>query len=109
MIENIIAESKQVEADAKSAEQEEQAAYEQFTADAAASITTLQNEIADKTARVASADGDLVRAKEDLTSVVGELEDLNTYGKELHAECDYVMENFETRQQARTDEMEALE
>merc|ERR1719172_84871 len=108
MIEQIVGESKQVEEEARAAEQAEQEAYESFVKDSAAEISSLQQEIADKTARLASADGDLERSKVDLSNTVGELEDLNNLSKELHGECDYVMENFETRQEARTAEMEAL-
>jgi len=109
MIENIVNESKHVEDEARAAEQEEQAGYEQFLVDSGNAIKALQAEITDKQARVAAADGDLVRAKEDLAAVGGDLEDLNQYNKELHSECDYITHNFETRQQARTDEVEALD
>merc|ERR1719263_2624738 len=109
MIENIVNESKHVEKEAFAAEQEAQEAYEQFMVDSGNEIKSLQAEITDKTARVASADADLVRAKEDLTAIGGDLEDLNQYSKELHSECDYILHNFETRQQARTDEIEALD
>jgi len=109
MIENIVNESKHVEDESRAAEQEEQSAYEQFMVDSGNSIKSLMAEITDKQARVAAADGDLVRAKEDLAAIGGDLEDLNSYNKELHSECDYITHNFETRQQARTDEVEALD
>merc|ERR1719375_2701818 len=108
MIEQIIDESAQVEKEARAAEQEEQAGYEQFMNDSAKAISALQQEIADKQEQMATADGDLVRAKEDLASAVDDLQDLADKMSELHSECDYVMENFETRQSARTQEIEAL-
>merc|ERR1719217_989530 len=108
MIEQIIDESAQVEKEARAAEQEEQAGYEQFVNDSAKAITAIQQEIADKQEQMATADGDLVRAKEDLASAVDDLQDLADKMSELHSECDYVMENFETRQAARTQEIEAL-
>merc|ERR1719375_656039 len=108
MIEQIIDESAQVEKEARAAEQEEQAGYEQFVNDSAKAISSIQQEIADKQEQMATADGDLVRANEDLASAVDDLQDLATKTKDLHAECDYVMENFETRQSARTQEIEAL-
>jgi len=109
LMQNIINESKHVEGEARSAEQEQQEAYEQFVSDAGAAIKSLQAEITDKTGRVASADADLVRSKEDLMAVAGELEDLNQYSKETHSDCHYILHNFETRQAARTDEVEALD
>merc|ERR1719162_2613836 len=63
LMENIINESKHVEDEARAAEQEQQSGYEQFMVDSGNAIKALQAEITDKQARVASADGDLVRAK----------------------------------------------
>ena len=37
-----------------------------------------------------------------------ELEQLSTYNAELHQSCDYVLKNFDVRQTARSEEMEAL-
>jgi len=100
MIGTIIDESKQVEDEARSAEQAGQETYEQFVADSGASIAALQQEIADKQEQMATADGDLVRAKEDLASSLETLEDLNKKNGELHNECDYITENFAARQEA---------
>lgn len=109
MIENIVNESKHVEDESRAAEQEAQAGYEQSMVDSGNAIKALQADITDKQAFVAAADGDLVRAKKDLAAVGGDLEDLNQYNKELHSECDFITHNFVTRQQARTDEVKALD
>eukprot|EP00448_Togula_jolla_P003903 CAMPEP_0170599444 /NCGR_PEP_ID=MMETSP0224-20130122/16799_1 /TAXON_ID=285029 /ORGANISM="Togula jolla, Strain CCCM 725" /LENGTH=58 /DNA_ID=CAMNT_0010924093 /DNA_START=1 /DNA_END=177 /DNA_ORIENTATION=- len=37
-----------------------------------------------------------------------ELEQLSTYNAELHTSCDFVMKNFDLRQTARDEEVEAL-
>jgi len=108
MIEMIIDESKQVEKEAKTAEQQAQEGYEQFLSDAANSISSLQQEITDKQGQMATSDGDFIRAKEDLATSLSTLEDLNNKNKELHSECDFLVENFATRQEARTQEIEAL-
>merc|ERR1719261_1903068 len=41
-------------------------------------------------------------------ATVLELEQLASYKGELHSSCDFVMKNFEIRQTARMEEMEAL-
>ena len=53
-------------------------------------------------------EADLVEAKEDKEAVMLELEQLANYKAELHSSCDFVMKNFEIRQTARDEEIEAL-
>jgi len=108
MIEMIIDESKQVEEEARTAEAQAEEAYEQFLSDAGNSISSLQQEIADKQEQMANADEDFIRAKEDLATSLQTLEELNKKNQELHNECDYIVENFVTRQEARVSEIEAL-
>merc|ERR1719313_646605 len=96
MMETIIDESKQVEEEARAAEQEEQAGYEQFVGDSAKAIAALQQEITDKQEQVGSADGDTIRAKEDLSATLDDLENLATRKAELHDECGYIVEHFAT-------------
>jgi len=53
-------------------------------------------------------EADLVEAKENKESVMLELEQLSNYKAELHQSCDFVVKNFEIRQTARDEEVEAL-
>ena len=46
--------------------------------------------------------------EESLENTMVELEQLSTYNAELHQSCDYVLKNFDVRQTARSEEMEAL-
>jgi len=39
---------------------------------------------------------------------VTELEDLSNYNAELHTSCDFIIKNFDIRQTARDEEIEAL-
>ena len=50
----------------------------------------------------------LVTAKEDMKGVMADLESLNNINKQTHWDCDFVMKNFEARQEARANEVEAL-
>eukprot|EP00415_Alexandrium_ostenfeldii_P003050 UN3050 len=44
-----------------------------------------------------------------LTSTISELESLADYKADLHGQCDFVMKNFDVRQKARLQEMEAIQ
>merc|ERR1712066_679669 len=73
-----------------------------------ASIEAKSKEIVDKSDEKAKAETDLVAAKESKEGVLLELEQLSNYNAQLHQSCDFVMKNFEVRQTARDEEIEAL-
>lgn len=50
-----------------------------------------------------------MQAHADLNAIVDELEQLAKYNAKLHADCDYLIKNFEARQEGRTAEIEALQ
>merc|ERR1711877_78618 len=56
----------------------------------------------------AKAEADLVETKEAKEATLLELEQLSNYNAELHQSCDFVMKNFDVRQTARDEEIEAL-
>merc|ERR1719183_2170085 len=78
MIENIISDAKSMEADATRSEEK------------------------------AKAQTELNQATSDKENAMMELEQLSNYNAELHQNCDFVMKNFEMRQEARDEEIEAL-
>merc|ERR1719261_446657 len=108
MIQEIIDDAKKMEAEATRAEDENQAAYEQFVKDTNASIEEKTKEMVNKAEEKAKAEGDLNQAETDKEAALLELEELSNYNAELHQECDFVMKNFEIRQTARDEEIEAL-
>jgi len=109
MIEKLIFDAKDLMAKAREGEGESQAAYETLVADTNESVDKLTKEVATKTEEVAKAKKDLINTKGDLEDTVDELEGLAKYNSDLHAECDYVMKNFNARQKARGDEVSALQ
>mmetsp|Transcript_63167 Transcript_63167/g.159336 ORF Transcript_63167/g.159336 Transcript_63167/m.159336 type:complete len:780 (-) Transcript_63167:113-2452(-) len=109
LIEQILEDSKTLEAETTAAETKAQADYEAFVKDSNALIKSLQDAITSKTKAVAAADSDKADASADLESTVDELESLAAYEADLHAECDFVLKNFDIRQQARKQEMEAIQ
>ena len=104
----IIQDAKAMEAEAIRSEADAQKAYEGFVKETNASIEEKSKDIVNKSETKAKAETDLVTAKEDKESTMLELEQLSNYNAELHQSCDFVLKNFEVRQTARSEEMEAL-
>jgi septal ring factor EnvC (AmiA/AmiB activator) len=108
MIQQIINDAKAMEAEAIRSEEDAQKAYEDFVKDTNASIEEKSKDIVNKSETKAKAEADLVEAKENKEAVMLELEQLSNYKAELHSSCDFVMKNFDIRQTARDEEIEAL-
>jgi len=108
MIQQIINDAKAMEAEAIRAEEDSQKAYEGFVKDTNGSVEEKGKDIVHKSKTRAKAEADLVEAKEDKESVLLELEQLGNYKAELHGSCDFILKNFEIRQSARDEEVEAL-
>jgi len=108
MIQEIINDAKKMEADATRAEAEAQKAYEDLVNDTNASIEEKTKSQVNKTEERAKAEENLQQAITDKEAALLELEELSNYNAELHQNCDFVMKNFEIRQTARDEEIEAL-
>jgi len=108
LLKQIISDAKAMEAEAIRDEEDAQKAYEDFVKETNASIEAKSREIVTKSEEKATAEADLVAAKESKEGVMLELEQLSNYNAELHQSCDFVMKNFEVRQTARDEEIEAL-
>merc|ERR1712157_389862 len=80
MIQQIITDAKAMEAEAIRSEEDAQKAYEDF----------------------------VVETKEAKEGVLLELEQLSNYNAELQQSCNFVLKNFDLRQTARDEEVEAL-
>jgi len=108
MIQQIIQDAKAMEAEAIRAEEDAQKAYEGFVKETNASVETKNKDIANKSEEKAKGEGDLVQANEEKEATLLELEQLSNYNAELHQSCDFIIKNFEIRQTARDEEVEAL-
>merc|ERR1712241_435088 len=109
LIEQIIEDSKKVESESTTAEYKAQADYEVFVKDSTALIKSLTEAVVAKTKDSATAESELAEAKGDHEAAVGELESLAAYEADLHGECDFVLKNFDIRQKARLQEIEAIQ
>jgi hypothetical protein len=108
MIQTIINDAKTMESEVIRAEEDSQKAYEDFVKDSNASIQEKTKSQINKSEENAKAQEDLNQAVQDKEAALLELEQLSNYNGELHASCDFIMKNFEIRQSARDEEIEAL-
>merc|ERR1712078_348746 len=108
MLQQIINDAKAMEAEAIRSEEDAQKAYEDFVKETNASIEAKSKDIVNKSETKAKAESDLVETKEAKEDTLLELEQLSNYNAELHQSCDFVMKNFDVRQTARDEEIEAL-
>jgi vacuolar-type H+-ATPase subunit H len=108
MLEQIISDAKAMEAETIRSEEDAQKAYEDFVKDTNASIEEKSKSIVNKTEEKAKAEADKVEAETEKEAVMTELEQLANEDADLHSSCDFVLKNFEIRQTARDQEIEAL-
>jgi len=108
MIQQIIDDAKAMEAEAIRDEEDAQKAYEEFVKETNASIEEKSKDIVNKSETKAKAEAELVETKESKEATMLELEQLSNYNAELHQSCDFVLKNFDVRQTARDEEVEAL-
>jgi DNA repair exonuclease SbcCD ATPase subunit len=108
MLEQIISDAKAMENEAIRSEEDAQKAYEDFVKETNGSIEAKSQDIVNKEENKAKAESELVETKEAKEGTMLELEQLGNYKAELHQSCDFVQKNFEVRQTARDEEVEAL-
>jgi len=109
LIEQIIEDSKKVEAEALAGESKAQSEYEDFVKASNEVLRKLQETITMKTKTIAATKVDIEETKSAHVSTVGELESLESYKADLHTQCDFLLKNFDKRQSARLEEIEAIQ
>jgi len=108
LIQQIITDAKAMEAEAIRSEEDAQKAYEDFVKETNASIEAKSKDIMNKSEQKAKAETYLVEANKEKDAAMLELEQLSNYNAQLHQSCDFVLKNFDLRQTARDEEVEAL-
>jgi len=108
MIQSIITDAKAMEAEAIRDEADAEKAFANFTKETNDSIATKNDSIANKKATASDKKSAKVEAKKDLEATMLELEQLANTKAELHQSCDFTVKNFDVRQTARDEEVEAL-
>jgi len=100
-----------LEKDVQAAEMDEKEAqkdYEEFMGDSAKKRATDSKSITEKDSQKAELEGDLQAAKGAKETATKELMALDEYMAQLHGSCDFLLENFDIRKEARASEIDAL-
>lgn len=108
LLEKIIEESTRMIAATQKAEGESQDAYTKLVQETSESVEAKQAAIVDRTAAKTQAEQDLLQAKTELEDTVTELGDLAENKLALNGECDFILKNFDLRQEAQAEEIAAL-
>jgi chromosome segregation ATPase len=108
MIEQIITDTQNTQKALKKDNQAAKDGYTAFKEETTKTMETKADEIVDKTAQKSKTDQELVEENEELDGLNTDLEDLSSVKNGLHGECDYILKNFDARQQARDEEVNAL-
>merc|ERR1719215_879029 len=94
--------------ESQTSEKDAQADYETLMQDSASKRTADSASLTQKTATKASLEGDLEAHKESLVGAKSELAATLEYISSLHAECDWLLQYFDVRKDARAGEIDAL-
>jgi len=89
-------------------EREGQKEYEQLLADSAEKRARDAKSIADKEAAKADLEASLLRDEEGKTATTKAAMGKHQYLADVHADCDFLLQSFETRKTARAGEVDAL-
>mmetsp|Transcript_70421 Transcript_70421/g.199684 ORF Transcript_70421/g.199684 Transcript_70421/m.199684 type:complete len:783 (+) Transcript_70421:77-2425(+) len=109
LLEQIIEDSKRLEAEATQSESKAQADYQQFVKESNALIAQLAKGVTVKTKVSAATKMEKAETKSNHQDSIDMLESLNAYEADLHAQCDWSLRNFGIRQKARLQEIEAIQ
>merc|ERR1719486_1684768 len=97
----------EMKADAKD-ETYAQEDYEELMKESAAKRAADSTTITEKESQKAGLEGDLSAAKKDKKATATDLMALGEYVASLHGSCDFLLENFEVRKEARAGEIDAI-
>jgi len=108
MIQNIIDEAQAMQAEAERDEAAAEKEFDEFTEETEKTIAMKNKAIANKKGTKGDTQGALVVDKKDISEDLITLERLHHTNTTLHQDCDFTMNNFAVRQDARHKEVEAL-
>jgi len=108
MIDSLIAELDKELTEAETEEKLAQEEYEELMADSSEKRAADSKSLADKESLKADTADNLVQLGEEHKSTVKELMATEQYISQLHAECDWLIQYFDVRKEARTGEIDSL-
>jgi len=89
-------------------EKDAQEDYEKFIEDSANKRATDSKSLTDKEAAKADAEANLIKFTDETKSKMTENMNVMESLKDFHLDCDWLLQNFDTRKEARTGEIDAL-
>merc|ERR1719487_1290525 len=104
MVADLDKEMQTAEVEEKNAQEE----YEEFISDSAEKRALDSKAITDKSAAKAEMEGELAKANTEKESTTSELMATGEALMGVHGECDWLLENYESRKAAREGEVESL-
>merc|ERR1719335_1600829 len=108
LIQMIIEDAGREEQELVMSEQKAQEAYTSFIVETNKCLAACEKMITEKEEALSTAQGDKAESEAAIMAVTQELTSLKDLNIGLHADCDFIMENFEIRQTARKEEMDAI-
>jgi len=108
LVQQIMNDAKNMEAETIRDEEDAQAGYESFVKESNSSINTKNKSIVNKTEIRATKQGEKTEHDTVLSTEEDQLKTLKSEEADLHKSCDFVLKNFDIRQEARDQEVEAL-
>jgi len=108
MIQQIIDDAEAMEKEAIRDETDAQQAYEDFVKETNRSISEKRKGRTNAASTKAEAEENLVEANQNIKGLNVELDGLGNEKSDIKKSCDFVLKNFDIRQQARDEEVEAL-
>merc|ERR1712211_143903 len=97
LLEQVITDSKNVEAEAVEGEAKAQKDYEDFVQTSNRVLSDLNGAVKMKSEMLANAQIDSEQASSAHKSTLNELEDLADFKADLHGQCDFLLKNFDIR------------
>merc|ERR1719420_896423 len=108
LIQMIIEDAGREEQELVMSEQKDQEAYASFIQETNKCLAACEKMITEKEEALSTAQGDKAESEAAIMAVTQELTSLKDLNIGLHGKCDFLLENFEIRQTARKEEMDAI-
>lgn len=108
LIQHIITKAENLEAEAHAAEAAARDAYTEFVQLTTDAVGAKQDAILTMQAEIAKLEQDKLQAQGELGDSTAQVQALAENAVALHSSCNYIMANFDARQQARDEEVSAL-
>lgn len=108
LLEHIIADTIRLEQEASDAEAAADSNFQSFATETKASVDTKMANIVDRKLELSTIEKEIATTKEGLKSSAEDLHALSLTKADLNGACDFFLQNFDVRQEARAQEVESL-